>query len=404
MLKSWLAPLLEAAEMPLDSVELILVQDPAMNAFVAGGANIFIYTGLIERTKNPGELIGVMAHELGHIAGGHLISGRTALERASYESILGMVLGMGAAILTGNGGAAGAVMQGSSSMAQRHYLMHSRVNESSADQAALRLMDKAGMNPEGLETFFGQLAAQELVSIDQQSEYVRTHPLTLNRIEAVKTNVRASAYYGQPYPAPWVEAHKRMKAKLLGFISPGRVLWEYDDLDHSFSANYARAIAAYRRSRVEEALDLMDGLIKQEPQNPYLYELKGQMLIEFGRVKEGIAPLKKAIELEPDAGLIRIMLGHALVETKQFEAAIKELERALKDEPRSGQARHLLAQAYGRTGDENMAKLNLAEKAVLYGRRTEAGKLAKAVVESAPPDSRPYHLAQDLLIYLDIKP
>ena len=147
--ETWLAPLLDAAGLGPNSDNLVVVQSPDVNAFVAGGANIFIYTGLIEKTETPEELIGVMAHELGHITGGHLIRSRDAYQRASYESILGTVLGIGAAVLSGNGGAANAIISGTQSVAARRFLAHSRINESSADQAALGFMENAGINPEG---------------------------------------------------------------------------------------------------------------------------------------------------------------------------------------------------------------------------------------------------------------
>lgn len=397
-LRNWLEPLLKAAGMGPGSVKLILVQSPQINAFVAGGANMFIFTGLIEKTENPGELIGVMAHELGHISGGHLIANRQAYERASYESILGAVIGVGAAIASGEGGAAAAVMQGTSSMAQRRFLAHTRVHESSADQAALSFMNIAGVSPQGLVTFLQKLESDELLPADQQTQYMRTHPLTRDRVEAVADKAHKSKVFDQGFPQDMLDQHARMKAKLVAFINPGRVPWVYDDRDTGMPARYARAIAAYRNNQVEPALKAMDELLAAEPQNPYFHELKGQMLVDFGRVKEAVPSYRKAVEMRPDAGLLRIALAHALMESGGgMDEAIELLQRALRDEPRSAHARRLLATAYGRSGDELQAKLNLAEEAALMGRFPQAKAQADAVLKQAPPGSRAAIQAQDII-------
>ncbi|MFA7457429.1 MAG: M48 family metalloprotease, partial [Micavibrio sp.] len=193
----WFAPVYKAAGMSPDQVKIILVQDPQINAFVAGGANIFFYTGLLQKTENPGEVIGVMAHELGHITGGHLIRGREAMEQASYESILGMILGVGAAIASGDGEAAPTIGAAGSSMAQRGFLKHSRTFESSADQAALRYLETAQYDPRGLESFLKKLEGQELLASSQQSEYVRSHPLTRSRVDTIRAAAEKSPYSGK---------------------------------------------------------------------------------------------------------------------------------------------------------------------------------------------------------------
>jgi predicted Zn-dependent protease len=406
-LKEWAEPLLKAAKLSPDSVNIVLVQSPQINAFVAGGANIFIYTGLIQATDNPGELIGVMAHEIGHIEGGHLIGQRQAIRRASYESILGTVLGIGAAILTGDGRAASAISLGTQGIAANNFFSHSRVNESSADQAGLKYMQAAGLNPAGLASFFEKLADQELLPASQQQEYVRTHPLTQNRITSIETSIKESPFYGKEFPTKWVEDHARMKAKLVGFVTPERVAWDYSDRDTSFAADYARAIAAYRQNKPDEAVAAVDALLLKEPENPYLHELRGQILVDYGRVKESLPSLQRAVDLLPNAGLLRVMLSHAILETSTGDADLKRvisgLELAQQSEPRSSRIYRLLATAYGRLGDELMAKINLAEEAVLQGKDPYAQNLVETVIKEAPAGSRAALQAQDILAYLEIK-
>lgn len=406
ILNEWLEPLKKANNMQGNKINLILVESNQLNAFVAGGANIFFYTGLIQKTKTPEELIGVMAHEMGHIAGGHLISMGAAAERASYESILGMVAGIGAAILTGDGRAAQAVSGAISGIAQTRFLAHTRTNESAADQAAITAMDKAGMSSEGLTSFLKTLESEEYLPASKQSEYVRTHPITANRIQALKRRTDSSPNTGKKLPEKWYEDHKRMNAKLLAYLTPGQVAWVYSDHDQSIPARYARAIAAYRQNNVEEALQSADDLIKSEPTNPYFHELKGQMLVEFGRVKQAVPFYKTALKYRPDAGLIHIAYAHALIESNpsqaQLKEAIKHLQIAVQTEKRSTRIHRLSAIAHGKLGHDIEAKIHLAEEAVLQRRIPYAKQLATYAKDKSEPNSSNWIKAQDILSYLEL--
>ncbi|HPF78141.1 MAG TPA: M48 family metalloprotease [Alphaproteobacteria bacterium] len=407
-MKEWFTPIFNVNNLQPSQVKIIIVQSNDINAFVAGGSNIFFYTGLIDKTENPDELIGVMAHELGHISGGHLVRGREAMEQASYESIIGTLIGIGAAVATGKTGAAGAGSLAGSSMAQRRFLSTARTFESSADQAALASLNRANMNPTGLLTFLQKLEGQEMLPSSQQSEYVLTHPLTRTRVDTVAAAVEKSSNLNKKLPAEWMDEHARMKAKLLGFINPQNVSWVYDDKDQSIPAQYARAIADYRQDRIDQALKGIDKLISIEPNNPYFYELKGQMLLEFGRVAESLAPYQKSVDLKPDSGLIRVALAHAQIETagedsKKLQKAIDNLHIALRDEPRSTQAHRLLATAYGRQGNDPMARLHLAEEALLQQKYGYAKQQADIALKGLDPKSAAALRANDILTYIKQK-
>ncbi|MCC6598735.1 MAG: M48 family metallopeptidase [Alphaproteobacteria bacterium] len=403
ILKEWTRPL--RASSGLNDVKIVLVQSSDVNAFVAGGANIFLYTGLISKTESPGELLGVIAHEMGHIAGGHLISTRSAMQRASYESILGAVLGIGAAIATGKGGAASAIIAGSSSMAANRFLAYSRVNESSADQAAFTYLSQSGNSASGLVSFFKKLESEELLPATQQSAYMRTHPVTRDRIQAVGALVARSSLKEEHSTPAQIEQHARIKAKLIGFITPQQVAWTYDERDSSVAARYARSIAAYRMNDLAGALKYLDPLITAEPKNPYFQEFKGQILVDFSRIEDGIPYYRRAVELLPDAPLLRVALAHALIESGDNPARLKEaithLQRALKTENRTTRPHRLLATAYGRLGQESMAKLHLAEEGVMQGRVEYAKSQAEGALagfqEGAPEAIR----AHDLLAYIE---
>ncbi len=405
-LRSWMTPVIQSAGLNPDAVKIILVSSPEVNAFVAGGSNVFITTGLLQTATDAREVMGVVAHELGHIAGGHLIRGREAMERASYEAMIGALLGAGTMLGTGQGDVGGAIMSGSNAMATSSFLSFSRAQESSADQAGLRFLQGAGYTADGMVTFLRKLEGQELLPASQQNPYMRTHPLTVDRINAMTAGAERSPYHNKPLPAGWPQEFDLIRAKIMAFTEPNRVAWDYGDQDQSLAARYARSIAAYRDSRIDDALKGIDAMIAEQPKNPYFWELKGQILKEGGRVSQSIAPYEKAVALKPDAPLIRVDLAHALLEgapnnDKATAEAEKHLKAALARDKRNDDAFRLLALIYGRQGDEGMAQLNLAEEAVLENRRGEARSHIAAALRSLPAGGRARLQANDLKAYID---
>lgn len=395
ILHEWTQDVFAAAGMNSSQIDMVLVQSPDINAFVSGGSNIFIFTGLIDQTKTPEELIGVIAHETGHIAGGHLVRTRRAAENASFESLLAMALGVGVALAGGGGDAASAGVAIGQASATNSFLSHSRVQESSADQAAAQYLARANINSDGLISFLEKISSQEILDRSQQSGYMRTHPLSRDRIEALQYKTASAPKSATK--AKWIDQHARMKAKLKAFISPQQVTYLYPSQDTSIAARYARAIAAYRSNRVDEALSGINALIKDEPRNPYFHELKGQMLYEFGRAKESLAPYQTAMNLAPSSGLIRMAYAQALIDTNSYKDALTELYRAERDEPRSPRIKRLLATATGRMGQEAEAKVYLAEEAIMQGRSQDATAMAEAALKTLPPNSRLRLRAQDVL-------
>ncbi len=393
-------PIFLAAGLNPGSVQIIMVRDATLNAYVAGGMNIFLHTALLQATDNAGQLTGVIAHETGHISGGHLTRGSSAMKNASAQAILSMVLGVGAAIASGNPNAGAAVITGGQQIAMRSMLSFTRAQEGSADAAGMRFMDQSKISSKGLLEFLQKLGAQETLPVDRQVEYARTHPLTQDRIDAVRTHVEQSPLSNLPSPPDLAEEHARMKAKLLGYLQPDAALLRYGEKDARVSARYARAIAHYRKGDTEDALRLMNGLLKEEPNNPFFHEQIGQILFEAGRVKEAEPHYKRAVTLLPEAGLLHSAYGHVLIELHDaslVDEAIRQLQLSLKTEPHEPSTWRFLATAWGEKKQEGMVSYSLAEEALARAENGSARKWAERALKTLPKGS-PYALrSQDII-------
>lgn len=379
-IRAYVTPLLLAARLEPSAVRIFIVNSKSLNAFVAAGQNLFINTGLIMRAKDASEVIGVLAHETGHIAGGHLIRSTQALKNASASTILGYILG-GAAVIAGRPDVGAAVISGSQNAAIRTYLKFSRTQESAADRAAVRYLDQTRQSSGGMLAFMKTLGEQELLSVSRQDAYVRTHPLTRDRIGFLEHHVSQSRYTNVPTPEKFKKAHARMVAKLRAFTQrKRRTFRNYPESDTSLPARYARAIAYFRSAGTEKALGIMGALIAEKPSDPYFHELKGQILFENGRIGEAIPAYQKAVELLPGSALIMTDLAKAQIEINDPEMrnrAIRHLNAAIELEPKRPFTWRLLATAEGKNGNMVESWRALAEEALLVGRLDRAIGLAK---------------------------
>lgn len=397
MLRDMTDPILEAAGISRGAVDLYIVQDKALNAFVAGGQNLFLNTGLLMRTDHPGQLAGVIAHEVGHIAGGHLSRVGGARDRAVAEVILSTVLGAAAAV-AGAPAIGTAIIAGGQTVAQGEFLSFSRSQEQAADQAGVSYLRRIGVSSAGLGEFFDILDQQSLLSASRINPYLRSHPLTRDRIRFVESQVEPRENGDPGYPAAWEVAHSRMVAKLAAFLGDPRRVLQAATSD-SLTDRYRRAIALYRIPDLDKAVAEIDGLIADYPDDPYFHELKGQMLFENGRIDAAIAPYREAVRLKP-APLLRIGLARALVESGDRDAgfeAIDQLKTALSGEPDNAGAWRQLGIAQGRAGEEGDASLSLAEWALLAGKEDDARLHAKRAENRIGPDDPGWLQLQDIL-------
>ena len=393
-------PLWRAAGLDPNSITVTLINNRNLNAFVAGGQNLFLHTGLLLRTAHPGQILGVIAHETGHISGGHLARLPEAYRNAFITSLIAMALGVGAAVAGGGGGAAGAAILGGGELGARNLFAFTRSQESAADQAGVTLLESTQQSSRGFLEFMEILANQEFLAVGRQDPYLRTHPRSQERVEFLRNQVSLSRFSDSPVPPELILAHRRMKAKLYGFLEPpGATLARYPASDQSIEARYARAIAYYRTPNLAIALPLIDGLIKEYPEDPYFYELRGQMLFENQRAREALPAYQRAVELAPTAGLLRMDLSQVMIELNDpalLKAARLHLAEAERLEPSVPRVWRLKAIVLGREDKLGEAAAALAEEALMQRRLRDARDQARRAVRLLPEGSIAAIRAQDI--------
>jgi len=415
-IRTFVVPIWKAAGLDPNAVEIMIVQDNSLNAFVAGGQRIFINTGLIMRTERPNQLIGVLAHESGHIAGGHLARMQEELRSLSTLQILetilagGAMAGGAAAGSGGVGGPTGSGGGGSRPMAPgslMSFLKYTQTQESSADQAAISYLQRTGQSPKGTVEFLRILQRDEKLAINRRDPYLSSHPLTPERIAAFEEAAARSPYANTPDTPQFLNLHQRMVAKLYGFIAPDAALQRYVEGDRAVPARYARAIALYRKGALGSALLTIDGLLKEHPNDAYFHEVRGQMLYENGRAAESIGSYRRAVQLAPAAGILKIDFARALLDTNSVDndrEAVRNLELAMQQEAGNFELWRLMAAGYSKLNNPGMTSLARAEMAALRGQRAEAQTHADAAARHLQPGTPAWQRAQDIKAYINSRP
>jgi len=393
-------PVFKAAKLDPTSVKIHLILDNSLNAFVAGGQRLFIHTGLITESTEASQIIGVIAHETGHIAGGHLARVSNALEKTTMTKALSVIMGA-TAIVAGQGKVGQMIFMAGDRIAKGNFFRYSQTQESAADQAALRFLDDSKQSAKGLLSFMNLLGEQEALAWENQDLYARTHPLTRNRVSTISNHVKKSPHSEKIISKKLENIYRRAKAKLIGFVNPiSRTLVQYKSSDNSIESRYARAISHFKTPDMTKALPLINSLIKEYPKDPYFWELKGQMIFESGNAKGALKPYLKATKFLPESPLLKQELARvqlALNNPNLLHDIIINLKAALAIERHSPSAWRQLAIAYGRRGDKGNSSLALAEEALLLGRLEVAryhGGLAESIF---PKGSREWIQAQDIL-------
>ncbi len=408
LMRDYARPILKVAGLSKQNVRVVVLNDRAFNAFVMDGRHIFINAGALFDAKTPNEVIGVFAHETGHLAGGHMMRLREELARAQTQSIVALLLGVGAMVgAAAAGGSSGAGQIGPAAiMAPQSAIQHSllayvRTQEDQADHAGIKFLNATHQSPRGMVDLFKRLASDQLFRSQGADPYLQTHPMPADRVATLVQIAEASPFWNVKDPPALQLRHNLMRAKLSGFLeAPGTVLRRYPLSNQSLPARYARAISAYRHSDLGRAIVQIDGLIRSEPNNPYFEELKGQALLEGGRPAAAVAPLRRAVQLSQGAPLIKIMLAQALLATNNKnvgDEAVRLLNSALSREPEMPDAYAQLAMAYGRKGDLAHADLASAQAAFSRGDTKTARQLAARAKHRLPVGSPAWVRADDIV-------
>ncbi len=408
LLREYGDPLFLAAGLHPQSINLYIVNDNTLNAFVAGGQNMFIHTGLILAADRPNELIGVMAHETGHISGGHLARMGDAVSGIVLPAYIGTALGIGL-MAAGMPEVGMAVMMGGQHISQREFLAYSRVQEAAADQAAMNFLNQTEQSGRGLLTFFDRFRDQEAMVGASQDPFVRSHPLSSERIGLLTQRVQRSRFRDATDSEESIHRFEMVQAKIRGFLEDEELVFRrYPPEDTSAPARYARSVAYFRRGETEQALAQIDSLIAEEPNNPYFHELRGQIFFESGQIGASLPNHRRAIELKPISSLLRLNLGQALLASEENsgntatnQEALRNLQLAVALDSSSAFAWNQMAIAYARADQEGMADLAVAEQYYAVRDMASARSFALRARRKLPEDSVHWTRAMDLLYLTD---
>lgn len=399
VLRSKLDPILVTAGLVPQDVHLYIINDPSINAFVAEGQNMFINTGTLMTLDTPNQITGVMAHETGHMAHGDLVRAAAGMKAATIPLLVSMAAGI-AAIIAGAGEAGTAILMAGQQVAERTFLAYSRTVEANADQAGMRFLTATHQSGEGMLEVFKKFENQEILSSQHIDPFAQTHPVASDRIAALQDLVDASPYRDVKDSPETIYAFDMIRAKLRGYIQPSDVtLRQYPVSNTSKQARYARAMAYFKMPDMQKAQAEIEGLLKDEPENPYFLEMYGQVLVEMGKVEQGIVPYRRAVELLPDAPLIRVALGAALVGTENQQnakEAVTELQKGLAQDSDDPFGWYEIAQAYSRTGQPGKADLATAEQAFVLDDFRRAIQFSMDAQRRLPPGGTDWQRAVDI--------
>jgi len=393
-------PLIKASGLDPKNVDIVLIGDKSINAFVAGGQIVYIHAGLIEAAENANEVQGVIAHELGHVAAGDVLRSGEGAKSATGITLLSLLLGA-AAIAAGAGDAGAGILMAGQQAAMGKYLAFNRAQEAGSDQSARRFLSTAGISGKGLISFFKKLQGQEFRYSEQSIDpYAVTHPLSSDRISVLSEATAADPAWNTPTDPALEARFQRVKAKLFGFTSqPPDTLNRYPVTDTSIPARYARAYAWHKSAYPERALAEADALIAALPRDAYLEELKGQILLESGRPREALPLLRAAVERTNYQPLIAALFGHALIATEDkthLAEARTVLRNAVQRDNDNPFAWYQLGVVYAQQGDQSRAALATAERYNLQGQAPLALRNATLAMNGIVKGTPDWLRAQDI--------
>jgi predicted Zn-dependent protease len=346
----------------------------------------------------------VIAHEFGHLAGGHVPLASDNYGKFGKVSLLSLLAGV-AAIAAGAGGAGMAIMGAGTQIAQRDAMAFSRSQEASADAAGVKYLQASHLSGSGMLSFFGKLRNEEYRltpaagSIDP---FAQDHPMSADRQATLEQDVQTSPYFHVAEDPALHARFLRIKAKLQGFLlDPTTVMRKFPESDQTVPAHYARAYAWHRSAYPERADAEADALLRTAPLDPYFNELKGQILLENGHPKQALAPLRIAVDRSDHAPLISAMLGHALLaseDARLFPEAESVLKVSVDRDREDPLAWYALGTVYAARGDEPRAALATAERYAMNGQDGLARINAQTALRGLKIGTPEYLRAEDIAV------
>ena len=398
-LQQLMAPLLEAANYPPNSIAVRIIIDPDYNAFVAGEQIIYLHSGLILNADSAEEIVGVLAHEIGHIKAGHVQRRDASIADANSTSALAALAAV--AIAAGGGGdAAVGVLIGGQDQVVRKLLQTSRYDEAVADEIGLSLLEKSGISANGLRNMMQRMAAQRALPESRQSRYYQTHPDAAERLSVYLDHLSRQTGQTTPIRSDILALMDRVETKLRAYVEPPlSVLQQFTDIG-SLDHLYAKSIALYRRGELEAAMTVIDNLIKKAPQDAFFHEFRGDILMSMAKTDAAAQSYKRAISIRPDSPQILLNYGRALIASGRptdLTNAISALEQARDGEPRWAFVYRQLAIAYGRAGQLADADITLADEALMTGDIQRAINMAKRSLSHGAVRDEIINRANDML-------
>ena len=387
LLREYTRPILRTAGLEKQNIQMVIINQNVFNAFVADGRRIFVNYGAIMQSETPNQIIGVLAHETGHLAGGHLSKMREQIAQAQTQMIIAMLIGAGALVAGSRSGsnsglsnAGAAAFSAPQEVIRRNLLSYVRQQEENADRAGVKFLTANGQSAKGMYETFKRFTDESLFAARGADPYVQSHPMPAQRVAALEELARSSPYWDKMDDPAVQLRHDMVRAKISAFMERQDTVYRRYPLSNtSLPARYAHAITTYLHGDLRSAIAQIDSLIQLQPNNPYFHEVRGQALLEGGKPQEAIAPLRKAVQLSNNAPLIEMLLGQALVgaDNKAYtDEAIVILRAAMVRETEAPIGYMQLAMAYGRKGDYAQADLASAQAAYLRGDNKTARDLA----------------------------
>lgn len=378
---------------PVNGYTFFVVHDDRINAFAAPGGYIGINSGLFLRAEQESQLAGVMAHEIAHVSQRHIARALAAGSRNQYKTIAAIVAGL---LLGGQAGQA-AIVGGIASEAQRQ-INYTRANEYEADRIGIRVLADAGFQPQGMTGFFEILRQESGVSAEAVPEYLRTHPLSSNRL--AEAGARADQIGDSSALRADSLTFHLMQARLRVLTARDpQALHERWSREPEPGGEYAGAARRYglalletRQRRPEDALERLQSLDAARPDNLHFGLARARALAAMERMDHALKEWEHVAAIFPGRYPVATEGADLLLRAGRPGEAIDLLTDYIRDQqrPEPGAWRKLAeaAEAAGRPVRSHEALGEFYARTDRFDRAIEQFRIALEAAQSGSPEAR----------------